>query len=176
MAEGKIIRKGGAAAAGGLVVSSRQKGSFTLIGGSDTLPITPVDLTKSIIKSRSYRGTDTDSGRILATCKFQDASTLSFQKDDALGWSYNTYEVIEFESVKSLQSGSFNSTATQYDVTLTTAVNELNSDVYFSIRTPDDGSERAMAFSAQIINSTTVRFYFYSSFTYNVEWFVIESE
>ena len=167
---------------GGAAVKSVQRGTGSIPGTntSVTIPITAVDLTKSIVLVNYYVN-DTPA-RALVKATFVDDSHLLFEVAGGTGSiTIFNWQVIEFESVKSLQKGTIllsgagivTSTQTITPVDLSKAVIFIS---YTGNGTSTSGRNYFIRY--RLYSQNTIEFIVYtdSEQTFNISWQVVEFE
>jgi hypothetical protein len=160
---------------GGSNIKSIQRGTATISALTTNITITSVDLSKSIvIMTQSLREND---ARVSVTAKITTATNLQLVSN--LVGSTNTFvswEVIEFNNVKSLQKGLATFTGSAGFNTTITSVNLSKAMIVSSSRLSATASGHLHSCTARLTTQTNINFQGWSSATdaQNVEWQVIE--
>lgn len=162
---------------GGSNIKSIQRLTINIPSGAqytDTL-ITGVDLTKSIIIVSAYQSVNDNSPYHIATAAyFINATTVRVTRSSAASGVIITakVQIIEFNNVKSLQSGTL--VVSSFPLTQTiTSVNMNKAVLFFSFTSQDTGGDAfSMMLWGELTNATTLTF---SGNGYQTAyWFVIE--
>lgn len=161
-------------------IKSIQSGEATnIITASENITISSVDLAKSILHFSHTTYNANNEARYNIAGKFNSATELNFTSDEIpsirkkIRWS-----VIEFNNVKSLQSGSLTHAGIA-DTEQTQAISNVNLDkslLFFSYR-HNSAVSNYMAITGKFSNATTLTFYkdtYTTPGTATIEWFVIE--
>jgi len=159
-------------------IKSIQRGSVVLSAVSTNITISGVDLTKAVIRMTSsptsYSGYFKN---ILANATFVNATTINFSVPIYLSSINITWEVIEFNNVKSIQNGISSSGLSTTTVTVAN-VNPLKSTCFFSQRSnSSDSAGGATLASCTLTNATTLTFNANNNYTANAmeyTWTLIE--
>lgn len=162
-------------------VKSVQRGKINVTTPVVTVTINPVDLTKTVPKISFSAGTNDDrTQRFYTSAEITNSTTLTLRSGTALAHpnALVYWEIVEFNNVKSLQSG----TIDMYYTEATQTINEVNmskSVLFFSYTTPGMDAVEAYGplLGGTIENSTTISFqqYLYSN-SKTVKWYVVEFE
>jgi hypothetical protein len=161
MAQGVVF--GGLNGAGGSNIKSAQSGFTTMTAVTVDIPVSSIDITKSIviIREQGY-----NSGYGVKT-KMVGAALINSTTLRLYLNTYNvntqpqvTWQVIEFNNVKSKQSGIKLISAYDTDVTVTiSSINTAKSIIICSATSSGTSdSDQALQFNARISNSTTIAF------------------
>lgn len=166
-----FIRSGG-----GNSIKSIQRGTANLSSMQPLdISITNINVSNSIIIITSYNYAYTDSEHQFATAKITSSNNIQLQR--IATDTYNTtvaWQVIEFNNVKSKQTGSLTTTsATSIDVIIS-SINVNKSILFFSAR-GSVGTQLAYLLNVgTITNSTTINFARLNNAGIIIEWQIIE--
>lgn len=166
-------------------IKSIQHGVVTLpikSGNTATISISSVDINKSIVIISYGHSSQQDPGLLSYQAKLTNSTTLTLIRgtsDGSLGPYYLCWQVIEFQSIKSLQHGdvSFSGEASPFSVSIS-AVNPNKVLVFASAyNAPSSGSNPSDStiFGTSIGNGTTL--YLYAKglgYTRYIHWYVVE--
>ncbi len=165
----------------GAVIKSIQRGSGSMSTSSTSvnIPISQVDLTKSIIRV-TLRGSQTQPARLFVAGKFNSDIELNFQRVVGTGVAVFEWEVVEFNNVKSMQSGT--KTSVETATTITQAISSVDTSkslLFFSFKSTADSSTvtGAWLMTAKITSDVLLTWQRYASVgsgTTTIEWFVVE--
>jgi len=159
---------------GGSNIKSIQRGTFTMTATSNTITISSIDITKSVVMvtitgatSAAYDASSSTKGVLT------NPTTLTLTRQDTTYGIVVTWVVVEFNNVKSLQTGikymSANTTVT------ISSVNVSKSLVFDSSDNNNTGVRSQIIDSrCDLINPTTLSFTVSSGVGYNHAWQVIE--
>lgn len=168
------IVKGGLNDGGGSNIKSIQYGDTSMSGSTLDIPISIVDLTKSIAIVSYTSGTDA-ANTSSPMAQFPNAGILNIS---TAGISNSTisWRVIEFNNVKSLQKGSITLSATGNVPATITAVNRSKSIVVGSFKTNDTNTNAKHQMQRwHLPTDTTVEVYFGESISNGTAYyFVVE--
>lgn len=163
---------------GGSNVKSIQRGTTTVNELEKEVPIEPVDITKSVVilSEKSHP----NGGYVAETCtmgSLSDSTTLELNVGLVNANRHPTVEwqVIEFDNIKSLQSGILTTTLAT-DARAITSVNPLKTLVLFSHMTnyPDALHAWHALCTLKLASATHITFQQYAAIHAKVAWFVIE--
>lgn len=169
-----ILRPSGA---GGSNIKSIQRGSVVTAGSlsSHTVTITGVDMTKSVVRIIGGAQADLYYGDL--SIDFVSATQIIVERAAAdVNAMRFTWEVIEFNNVKSKQKGEKYLESTSVQNVAITAVDTLKSLVFFSWKTYSTGQQAyANYLSCKLSSSTNLEVAsFNNSWPKSVKWQVIE--
>jgi len=157
-------------------IKSIQRGNMTLSANSSTVTIASVDLTKAIVRMSYSMSSGGTSGiaNDCATVALTNATTLTF----SVGTYYDNvninWEVIEFNNVKTLQSGQ-KSTALASDSITIASINPLKAMLFYTFSGIQTGGTMPPIFTnAYIYNATTIITSQYTTYTKVINWQVVE--
>lgn len=165
------ILKGHGIGVGGSNIKSIQRGVASLNGTSLSIPISNVDLTKAIVLIGFSSLSSTGAANQIQA-KFSDSThiLLSIFQTTTVPVSW---QVIEFNNVKSLQYG----TSSVVGVANSTSISNINLDksILFYTWTTTASTATASTVRGELASSTTITFN-QDGFnpTYEISWFVIE--
>jgi hypothetical protein len=162
-------------------IKSIQRGNLNTAGyPSKDVTISPVNLSRAIVRIVGNYGTQTTPSNDMCTVKFKDSSTITIQMNGSGASVYVEWEVIELNNVKGIQSGSYTLTSNGYTPTqvVISAINPLKSIMFASVRTTYSTADVSPYQGYyDIIDSTHIGFcgsgvdsYYPKVF----EWFVVE--
>lgn len=121
---------------GGANIKSVQRGSTTVTATTTNVTITSVDLTKSIVKISFRCASDSVADRSFVTAALTSSTNLRLQVDATptgvtplVQW-----EVVEFNNVKSKQSGNLSFTASTEQSISITSIDTSKSIIFASFR------------------------------------------
>lgn len=172
---------------GGKNIKSIQRGILRLddIGGSETVTISAVDLTKAVVKI-SFSGmgyTFTDTTRYsLVQAKLTSSTTIVISRGEDSGDMRVWWEVIEFNNVKSLQKGDANALVYNgvygfdvQEVSIST-VDPLKSIIFFSYKTTALGGSSSIidAFISCEVMANLLRFEVKIDASNEIHWQLVE--
>jgi hypothetical protein len=165
------------ASGGGIRIKSIQRGvtnfDGTVLTVSTTLT-TPVILANSIVRIIALAGGSDTASTSTANIEFENASTVKMTKSSAINQLLVYWEVIEFENVKSKQSGK---TFTGNGLTVTINSVDVNKSLVFSsLRNDANFGGSVRADSGFVLTSPTQLTFrtSYSSGNTEATWQVIE--
>lgn len=158
-------------------IKSIQRGEISLDGSATTttISITEVDLTKSVIIINVY-GSGGSASVDAVRANFASSTSVVFTRSVAGGIPIVAYQVIEFNNVKSLQSGLTLVNTVPQNVTIT-AVNPAKSIVFSSLSNPQTAQNSSYVIGLiSLTNSTNLKFHCRAAdiSNYSVQWYVIE--
>ncbi len=161
---------------GGSNIKSIQRGTITLSGTSTNVTISPIDISKSIVLI-SIEGANIDNAfRVLVSGRLTSSTNLLLTVGNIDYPPTVSWQVIEFNNVKSLQRGY---TSINSDIQ-TVTISSVNTSKSFLVTSKDatlfDTANFGLWFSsAALTNSTTITFsQLFSNKPGNVAWEVIE--
>lgn len=162
-------------------IKSIQRGSFVYSNKTTfNVTISSVDMSKSIvIVSTDSRTGSAGKNSVVGNLTTSTNINFSTYYADASFNNYVSWQVIEFNNVKSLQRGTqaLITTDTTKNITIS-AVNDLKSIVFASVRTDDNSNNYSSENSicAEITTTTNILFTRYNPFATNatIYWQVIE--
>ena len=179
MAKGVVI--GGLnSGSGGGVIKNIQRGIATKLSSVTfvDIPINAVDITKSIVivTSRYVSGSSVQGNTLLAKAKLINSTTLRISTN-ATGAEISTaYQVIEFEKIKSLQTGDFIHAGGDITLPITT-VNIGKSMLYFSFSTENIANSLVLSLTRGSVESTTqIKFSNNVATNFSIQWYLVELE
>lgn len=153
-------------------IKNTQRGIASITNGntSVTVVLSTIDITKSIVKI-SYFGVGTLQPRAVIT----NSTTLTITRYASSGTTNVNWEVIEYNNVKSLQSGNLNLTGSTESVVSVSSINTLKSTLYVSHSTNDTDLNQ-VSLRDRIIDSTSIgfKFDFSDTSTATIQWYLIE--
>lgn len=165
---------------GGKTIKSIQRGTATIASGTSItyVNISPVNIAKSIIKISFQIDTatgDSNEGQIQGKLNTTNQIKLSRYFDPANATGTISWVVIEFDNVKSVQSG-FKFTNTSSENTVIVSAVNVNKSMLFKSYTSQVGSVSYPVSNAydRIINSTTIGFKVQSTQSIAYEWYLVE--
>lgn len=152
------------AGGGGAVIKSVQRGSAGILAGqtSTVVTVSQVDVSKSFIKiysSATQVGTEYMNS-VLPLAEITNSTTLTFSRSTGSVASQNVtvfWELVEFASGVSIQSGIANTSNAVLDVTIST-IDPSKSMVFFSMKSGSGSQNITSAHVCLITNSNNVRF------------------
>lgn len=165
---------------GGSNIKSIQRGTSVLTnGGASTLNVTisSVNLSKTIVKFTSLIISTSGSLNSLCNAKVTTATNLLLTRNSTTGGDITVeWEIIEFNNVKSIQTGNYTLSTMSGTVTITTVDTTKSSLYYSAYNSADtDSYTRTMTGTGKITNATTLTFALATSgVTKIIEWIVIE--
>lgn len=161
---------------GGSNIKSIQSGTAAPTATSQTITISAIDMTKSIVKMTSNAGTGSNLSALMPKIVITNSTTLTITFQSTPPTTYLYWEVIEFNNVKSLQSGvTAIAASTSPNITIS-SINLSKSTLFFSA---DDGVTAntnyiEAAIMGKLLDTTTLNFSQSSSVARNAAWYVIE--
>lgn len=161
---------------GGSNIKSLQRGTGSIAVGSTTTTATigAVDLTKAIVLVSSYCSSGGPPSISFVSAVLTNSTTITFTRGSGLNYAATfNWTVIELNNLKSLQSGTFSTTSTPYNL----PISSVNTTKAIAIANWSTTSAIAGESTMQydISSSTNVTFSWYNgSVTNTVSWFVIE--
>lgn len=157
-------------------IKSIQRGivNFTANAYTMDIPISPVDLNVAVVRIVPYiRWPSTNATIYHVKAKLIDNTTLRLERQNYTSSDhFITYNIIEFNGVKSLQKGDFTLASTTDTVTIS-AVDISKSLVFNSYKSSNSTLGNSWV-SADLDNSTTIRFNCTSGSVMDNHWQVIE--
>lgn len=169
------VLKGHGIGGGGSNIKSIQRGTVTMNAVTKDITISAVDLSKSIVqltvKSAGSAGADCITGELTSATNLKLASGTTGSGNSVVEWT-----VIEFNNVKSLQSGTTTQTTTTPVTVTISSVDLTKSILFFTFNTTTFGpTSNAMPMSGKFTNNTTLSFANYDTTgTKTIKWQVIE--
>lgn len=146
-------------------IKSRQSGTSTYLTQNNTIPISPVDLKRSIVRISYTISAAASAVEFFLMARFTSNSQISIECDSTTNNSATkvvTWEVIEFNNVKSLQSGQVVNTGTGGINTATAPISPVNTakcSLFFSLRSTCGATTLPFGLArGEVINSTTLGF------------------
>lgn len=166
---------------GGANIKSIQRGTYSYLNKTTAdINISEVDLTKAIVKVQILQNGFSTAHGSLISVKFLNSTTIRLQSLSARGNAFEVYwEVIEYNNVKSIQTGSTAISGTASSALRTiTSIDVNKSDLFFSIRSDSSSSSISYMNVVGKVNSST-QLGFYRDLSGNsanttVEWQIIE--
>lgn len=148
---------------GGSNIRSRQSGTVTYTTQNNTVTILPVDLTKAIVRISYTLSAVASSADYFLMARFTSNSQISIDCDSGTSATkVVTWEVIEFNNVKSLQSGQATNSSTAGVVSTTAVVSPVNTGkclLFYSMRTTSATTGLVAGVTrGEVTNSTTLTF------------------
>jgi len=176
------LRLHGLIGSAGGSVKSVQRGSTTIPISSSTVSVTinEIDVSKSVImiKLFSTAGTTIDAKDYLVQAKITNSTTITFTNGGSTSSYPQIYwEVVEFDNVKSKQTGTVTATTTsgnEYAPTITavdTTKSILIATCYYATSITQ---QRFSCIASRIYSSTQIRLIQQTYTTYYWHWQVIE--
>ena len=166
---------------GGSNIKSIQSGVFTMSAISNDIPISPIDITKSIIIISVINPFATSPNKMLVQGQIISTTAIRIgTKIDATASYYPTvnWQVIEFENVKSLQKGDYFPSPVGSEVAIAVSNININKSLLIvtwkhSSTTTSGSAVRAFSLGTRIIDETSIGFNANLSGTYT-HWQLIE--
>lgn len=175
MAKGVVF---GGLNSGGGNIKSIQRGVYTSATAATSydLDITPVDTTKSVILiSCTTASIPSAPDRVYCTAEFVDSNTIRFKKEDPADGITVSWQVIEFQNIKSMQTGEYTLTTDNTEVTVSiTSVDTSKSLVFFSTRTPSNVNNINSYLYVRLSASNSLAISGEGTETRYVRWWVVE--
>lgn len=160
----------------GSSIKSIQRGETRMGTTPNNVPISAVNLAKAIAKIsiKLPAGADSIANGIAVKARLTSSTNLELTMVDTTWQPYVEWEVIEFNNVKSLQTGLTSISTTSQTATIA-SVDTSKSIIFFSFTTTDVTTTNAdYLLSGKITNATTIIFEQLNARTKSVSWFVIE--
>lgn len=139
-------------------IKSIQRGTASFVDGatSATVSVTGVDLTKAVLLV-TYNNSSSDNAAMFINGVITNSTTLTFTRDTGSRANYFSWQLIEFNNVKSLQSGIFTlGVATSGTVTISTVT--TSKAIVFISFTGTSSNIYYDVVSAELTNATTITF------------------
>lgn len=169
------ILNGHGIGAGGSNIKSIQRGVLTTLVSVSNIEISSVDLTKSIVivNTNTYQGGILDSDvAVKAILTSSTQLTLTTITNNFSG-TIVSWTIIEFNNVKSLQTGS-KSTSLASDTTTISAINVNKSILFYSWTSSGDTATQNIISNCYILDNTTITFKSTLAVAKVIAWQVIE--
>ena len=152
------------AGGGGAVIKSVQRGVATILAGQTSAAVTvsQIDTSKSFVKiysSATQVGTEYMYS-VIPLAEITNSTTLTFSRNTGSVASQNVsvfWELVEFASGVSIQSGIANTSNAALDVTIST-IDPSKSMVFFSMKSGSSSQNITSAHVCLISNSNSIRF------------------
>lgn len=158
-------------------IKSRQNGSVLITSASQAITISAVDLTKAVVRIMARSGTTGGSAFHYAVSgELTNTTTLTIALYNTGETVTVSWEVIEFNGVKSLQSGSWQAGATTQTLTVS-SVNTAKSMIFYSFASLNGGGGaniNEMLTTLEITTSTQLTFKGTGADVWIVKWFLVE--
>lgn len=160
-------------------IKSRQSGTVGLSASTQTVTIAAVDLTKAIVRISVQTPWNSypDASYYATSGVLTNATTLTIAVYGGSGDSLNAvWEVIEFNGVKSLQSGSWAISASSQALTIS-SVNTSKSMIFYSFAASANvGSNYIASILTTLVltSSTSLTFSQQNATPYIVKWYLVE--
>ncbi|MBU3098755.1 MULTISPECIES: hypothetical protein [Clostridium] len=156
-----------------------QRGEYSVLSTDLTINITisPVDITKSIPKIFvCATGASTRANVTLFKCVLTSSTNLQITRysNGATFTATIDWEVIEYNNVKSLQTGLLTLNTASTNIAIS-SVNMLKTDLFLSFTiTSTYGLSEIMQIAMQLTSTTNLKFTGYGSMNYSIQWYAIE--
>lgn len=155
-------------------IKSIQRGTATMNSTTVNVAISAVDLTKAvvIVNFASLNANITDSE---VSIKATLTSSTNLQLSNIVatyGIIVVSWTVIEFNNVKSLQSGSYTSTSTSDSITIS-SVNMAKSQLFYSSTSNNGNPSQYILLNCYLSNATTITISHYAA-TRVISWYLVE--
>lgn len=152
-------------------IKSEQRGSVSINSGNFNITISSVDLTKAVVRMVGPYGTNiiNSSGFMctLSTSTNINVTCAAYASATTIYW-----EVIEFNNVKSLQTGTATGSS-QGDQSITiSSINPLKAMIFTTEKTTWNAGGGSMT-TNRVIDATHINIYTFSS-TATIYWQVVE--
>jgi len=165
---------------GGSNIKSVQSGEVTISNGTDTQNVTiaPIDVTKSIVLVCTSPGTSSTPGALLIKAKMATATNLELKRYSTANAVVVSWQVVEFNNVKSKQSGYL--VIDNAHLTSTVAISAVDTNKYMLLISFGcdriENYNQFMVVEYRLTNSTTIDFrHFHGNLAnHYIEWQVIE--
>lgn len=162
---------------GGSVSKSIQRGSTLLLTGATTtinITITSVDMSKSIvIVSTIPKAGSTQNAEIYVRGILTSSTNLQLVRNTGSGATDVSWVVVEFNNVKSLQTGSKSISVASATVTVS-AVNTSKSLLFASWTTADTTNSFEGLTNYVLTDSTTLTFTQNGFYSKSIQWYLVE--
>lgn len=163
---------------GGAGIKSIQQGTGSIAAGVDSvnIPISTIDLNKSIVLVNSYNNSDgtTPSTQISLRAVITSPANIQLIRATPTQSAGYSWTVIEFMSVKSLQKGAKTLSTIGSITVAVSAVNVSKSLLFYSHSNGSGSASAIHAVMGAITNSTTLSFSHMSAANPIVEWQLVE--
>lgn len=171
----KGIVSGGLNGGGGSNIKSIQRGTYAYVGTSKDITINSVDINKSIVLL-SFQGDGANQASYSLVLGKLTSSTILNLSSISSGGTFNvTWQVIEFDNIKSLQKGEViqtNGVAAQVTIS---AVDVSKSIIFCSFKNSSTSTIiPAGRAEYSILNNTTIQFLNGTTGTKTFYWYVVE--
>lgn len=172
-----ILRPNGG---GGSNIKSRQSGVATIVSGDYILDIdiSPVDMSKSIVRVCSYApilktGPGANPGANLPLIKFNSATSINIATNNYTAQDIPVaWEVIEFNNVKSKQSGRSSTSIDGQKITISAV--DISKSMLFVSYVTNLADFRGFIVKYLLYDTTNIQFCFVDGYAVTAEWQVIE--
>lgn len=174
MSKGVVI--GGLNSGGGSSVKSIQRGTYAFLGTTKDITINSVDINKSIVKITFTGDAGNPANYSLVLGKLTSSTILNLSSVIASGTFNVSWEVIEFDNIKSLQKGEVIQTDTVATQPTISPVNVGKSFIVSSFKSSNSTNNIVVAGLSEysIINNTTISFLNRVTGTKTFYWYVVE--
>ena len=137
-------------------IKSMQSGTYTLTSTNGTVTISNVDLTKAfLIFSYTPSSADTSAAKQITTGVLTNSTTITFTANSVPTGTLITWQVIEFNNVKSNQRGSIGApTSTTQNITISN-VNPSKCLYFISLTSAQGGTSAGWVLFSAVLSSST---------------------
>jgi hypothetical protein len=160
---------------GGSNIKSKQSGKVLMNGGTKTVTISAVDLTKAIVRITYAPSSQSNpsANAVTVSGELTNATTITFTLNQTINNITVLWEVIEFNNVKSLQSGNWNNSLASSTLTVS-SVNPSKSMLFYSDWTSVVADFYSMFMNIEITSATLLTCTRIDATTFNIKWFLVE--